>query len=318
LCRSFVTLCGVPAEEGICTKLPEIITMSDLTPELAQDVITACQSGAQEIAEALARCLDGSFTLSVGESILYASATDTQWQDGPGLAIGLKFGELGFAAFLPEKTDLLPTWYSNPDSTGESKLSTLAQELSMLLVPETMMADTFAAAQVERIGEALGRSNVAEDAMLVPLTLVSGDHTGQLTVIWPLAEPDALLSEATDSEEGSDPVEAPVEGSEKDEAKQGDTAQVEDFSQLPGYSRSLLQIQVPVSVRLASKKESIHEIIELSLGSMIKFSKACDQPLHLYVGEQEVATGEAVKIGDHFGFRLSQMLMPQEHFRQAQ
>lgn len=292
--------------------------MSDLTPELTQDVITACQAGAQEIAEALARCLDGSFTLSVGESIPYASATDTQWQDGPGLAIGLKFGELGFAAFLPEATDLLPTWYSNPDPTGESKLSTLAQELSMLLVPETMMADTFVAARVERIGEALGRGNVADDAMLVPLTLESGDHTGQLTVIWPLAEPDALLSEATESEGGSDPVEAPVESSEKDEAKQGATAQAEDFSHLPGYSRSLLQIQVPVSVRLASKKESIHEIIELSLGSMIKFSKACDQPLHLYVGEQEVATGEAVKIGDHFGFRLSQMLMPEEHFRQAQ
>lgn len=292
--------------------------MSDLTPELAQDVVTACQAGAQEIAEALSRCLDGPFTLSVGEPSPYASATDSQWQDGPGLAIGLKFGEFGVAAFLPESSGLLPTWYSNPDPTGQSKLSTLAQELSMLLVPETMMADTFAATRVKLLGEALGRSHVADDAVMVPLILKSGESTGQLTVLWPLTEPDALLSEAAEPDDSSNPAETPAESSEKVVAKQGNTTQVADFSQLPAYSRSLLQIQVPVCVRLASKKESIHEIIELSPGSIIKFQKACDQPLHLYVGDQEVATGEAVKIGDHFGFRLSQMLMPQEHFRQAQ
>jgi flagellar motor switch protein FliN/FliY len=97
-------------------------------------------------------------------------------------------------------------------------------------------------------------------------------------------------------------------------ARQDDTPRIDDFSQLPGYARSLLRIDVPVSVRLASKKESVQEIIELAPGSIIKFDKACDQPLHLYVGDQEVAAGEAVKIGDCFGFRLSQLLMPKEHF----
>jgi len=292
--------------------------MSALTPELAQDVITACQAGAQEIAEALTRCLDGQFTLSVGEPSPYASAEDTKWQNGPGLAIGLKFDQLGFAAFLPESSGLLPNWYSNPDPTGESKLSTLAQELSMLLVPETLMTDTFVAARVELFSEALKRGNVADDAVMVPLTVQSGENTEQLTLLWPLAEPDALFSEITKPEDSSDLAEAPAESSEKAVAKQGNTTQIEDFSQLPGYSRSLLRIKVPVSVRLASKKESIHEITELSPGSIIKFNKACDQPLHLYVGDQEVAMGEAVKIGDYFGFRLSQMLMPEEHFRQAQ
>jgi flagellar motor switch protein FliN/FliY len=127
-----------------------------------------------------------------------------------------------------------------------------------------------------------------------------------------------LTPEITPDVTGSTASSAPTGSSEKAAAKQGDMAQVEDFSQLPGYSRSLLQIQVPVSVRLASKKESILEIIELSPGTMIKFNKACDQPLHLYVGDQKIATGEAIKIGDHFGFRLSQMVMPQEHFCQAQ
>jgi flagellar motor switch/type III secretory pathway protein FliN len=296
--------------------------MSDLTPELAGDVITACQAGIEEIAAALCRCLDGQFTLTVGEPSPYRAATDSPGEDGPGLAIGLKFGPFGLAALLPESSGLLPDWYTQPDPTGESKLSTLAQELSMLLVPETLMADTFSAARVETLGTALQRSKVADDAILVPLNLESGEKSGQLRLVWPLTEPDALLSEParTDAQSSQTPTaEAPAinsvgPGSTGTEASQGGTQRVGDFSQLPGYSRSLLRIKVPVSVRLAAKKEVIKNIVELAPGTIIKFDKGCEQPLHLYVGEQEVAEGEAVKVGDHFGFRLSQMLMPKEHF----
>jgi len=131
------------------------------------------------------------------------------------------------------------------------------------------------------------------------------------------------LTQAAMPKSGSDQpstAENPAENSTKPDSmatdgKQGGPGRTEDFSQLPGYSRSLLRIPVPVSVRLASKKEAIKNIIELAPGAIIKFDKACDQPLRLYVGDQEVAEGEAVKVGDCFGFRLSQMLMPKEHFR---
>jgi flagellar motor switch/type III secretory pathway protein FliN len=87
-----------------------------------------------------------------------------------------------------------------------------------------------------------------------------------------------------------------------------------DFSQLPSYSRSLLKIRVPVSVHLAAKKELVQEVVELAPGSIIKFEKGCDELLHMVVGGQAVAEGEAVKIGDKFGFRVTAMLMPREHF----
>jgi flagellar motor switch/type III secretory pathway protein FliN len=117
------------------------------------------------------------------------------------------------------------------------------------------------------------------------------------------------------AEDPASPVEtSPTEAAVETESNPCEPSRKDRFAQLPGYSRSLLRIEVPVSVRLASKKESIQEIIELAPGSIIKFNKACEQPLHLYVGDQEVAEGEAVKVGDYFGFRLSQMLMPQEHF----
>jgi flagellar motor switch/type III secretory pathway protein FliN len=87
-----------------------------------------------------------------------------------------------------------------------------------------------------------------------------------------------------------------------------------DFSQLPSYSRSLLKIEVPLRVVLASRKETLKEIVELAPGTIIKFEKACDELLQMYVGDQPVAEGEAVKIGDKFGFRVLAMLMPEEHF----
>jgi flagellar motor switch protein FliN len=69
-----------------------------------------------------------------------------------------------------------------------------------------------------------------------------------------------------------------------------------------------------VSVHLATKKETVQEIVELVPGSIVKFEKGCDQLLQMVIGGQSVAEGEAVKIGDKFGFRVTSMLRPREHF----
>jgi flagellar motor switch protein FliN len=107
----------------------------------------------------------------------------------------------------------------------------------------------------------------------------------------------------TKSEHSDRPAEATSSG-----------ARARSFSELPSYSRSLLKITVPVSVVLANKRESVHDVVELAPGTIIKFAKSCDEPLHLFVGDQRVAEGEAVKVGDKFGFRVTEMTMPEEHF----
>ena len=289
--------------------------MSELTPELAADVVAACEAGAEEAAGALGRSLDGEFSMAVGEAGSYSADAAPAGFDGPGLAILMKFGDVGVTAFLPEASGLLPDWYAEPDPTGESKLSTLAQELSMLLVPETLMADDFQAVRVEDFGEALVAAKVAEDAALVPLELKAGENTGQLSLIWPLAEPAGLFpvpeEEPEEEVEAAPPVEARSPGHKV-------SVGADDFSQLPGYSRSLLRIELPVRVVLASKKEDLKHIVELAAGSIIKFDKACDEMLHLQVGDQHVALGEAVKVGDKFGFRVSSIVLPDEHFSKVQ
>jgi flagellar motor switch protein FliN/FliY len=84
---------------------------------------------------------------------------------------------------------------------------------------------------------------------------------------------------------------------------------------LPSYTRSLLHIEVPVVVTLAAKKQVIGQILELGPGSIIHFDKSCDEMLDLSVGEHRIAQGEAVKVGDKFGLRVTSLILPEERFK---
>jgi flagellar motor switch protein FliN len=83
---------------------------------------------------------------------------------------------------------------------------------------------------------------------------------------------------------------------------------------LPAYTRSLLQIRVPVLATLAENRLPLGRILELGPGSIIQFEKSCEEMLDMYVGEQRIATGEAVKIGDKFGLRITYIVLPEERF----
>jgi flagellar motor switch protein FliN/FliY len=85
-----------------------------------------------------------------------------------------------------------------------------------------------------------------------------------------------------------------------------------DLSHLPAQTRSLLRIRVPITVTLASQRRPIQEIMELGLGTLVKFEKTYDEPLELAVGELAVARGEVVKVGDKFGLRIRQLIRPQQ------
>src|SRR4051794_21646411 len=86
------------------------------------------------------------------------------------------------------------------------------------------------------------------------------------------------------------------------------------LTQLPAYARSLLRIQVPVVVTLATTRQPVSRVLDLAPGTILHFGKACDDPLTLSVGKCDVAVGETVKVGDKFGLRLTSMVMPSEKF----
>lgn len=293
--------------------------MSELTPEIAADVVAASQAGAEEASGALSRALDREFTMEVGESITFDPAAPPEGFGGPSLAVLMAFGGEGAVAMLAESTGLTPDWAPAPDPTGESKLATLAQELSMLLVPETLMADVFEARWVSDAGEALARGGLAEAAAAVPITLKSGDDEGVLWLVWPLSAPGEVLKGEEPAEEAAEapadePAAEPVAGA-SEPPPEPHLPRIFDFSQLPPYSKSLLKVQVPLMVTLASKKQTVQEIMTLGPGSILSFEKPCDAPIDISIGEQPIATGETVKVGEKFGVKISQMILPAEAFK---
>ncbi len=44
-------------------------------------------------------------------------------------------------------------------------------------------------------------------------------------------------------------------------------------------------------------------VFELALGSVIEFNRSCNEPLILTANGRPIGSGEAVKVGEHFGLR---------------
>lgn len=307
--------------------------MADLTPEISAEIVAAAQAGAEEVAGALSRALDAQMTLTVGEASPFDPAALPEGFDGAGLVILLRFGESALTAVLPDASGLAPSWCANPDETGQGKLGALARELSVLLVPETFTADSHRAAWVERISDALAAGEPAADAALVPLSLSAGEKQGALSVIWPFAAHDSILPDAAGGDTQQDNAtdrsadDSSSAGADASDSATGATAQSqtrqppgfgEGLRLLPNYTRSLLRIQVPVTVKLASKKQALSEILNLGPGSIVSFEKGCDELLDMEIGDVTIARGEAVKVGDKFGLRINSIVLPGERFHKVE
>lgn len=294
--------------------------MTELGPDISAAVEATCQAGVTEAAEGLERAFGQSLEVTVGQAGTLDRESLSEELSGPGLAIVLKVEEVAAVLVLAESSGLLPEWYAAPDATGESKLATLAQELGMILLPEEFMPGEFLAARVDNLGEALDRGAIQEQAAWLPLTLTAGEQSGTLHLIWPASLGDAIISsakadqspESADSQAAAPDASAPTVSPGSWQQNQHSFS--ENISQLPAYSRSLLKIKVPVVVTLASTKQPLSRILELGTGSIIQFEKSCDETLNLEVGDQCVAEGEAVKVGEKFGLRITAITMPEERF----
>jgi flagellar motor switch protein FliN/FliY len=69
----------------------------------------------------------------------------------------------------------------------------------------------------------------------------------------------------------------------------------------------ILRLQVPVIVKLAERKLAMAEVLRLGVGAIIEFSKASDEPLELLINNKPIGLGEAVKVGENFGLRITQV-----------
>jgi flagellar motor switch/type III secretory pathway protein FliN len=284
--------------------------MAEVTQQIVAAVVAACQSGAENAAAAIARAFDETVQIAPAQQGTMQAPTAPLALDGPGLIVLLKSSRETAAITIPAAHGIVPEWCAKPDATQTSKILTFAQELGMNLLPDTWLAHDFHAAWVENIAEALDRGEVPSSAVTIPLAVSREDKpAGNLGLIWPVKNPDGLFAVGSKSPTGNERI---GQSTRKETPTLALTS-----SDLPPYTKSLLRIKVPVVVTLAEKRQKLSRVIELGPGSIIQFEKSCEEMLELGVGNRPVALGEAVKVGDKFGLRITSIALPDERFNKV-
>ncbi len=110
-----------------------------------------------------------------------------------------------------------------------------------------------------------------------------------------LAQADSLAEEAR--EESPEPTQAAVPPSPAPRR----------FAAVSPEVARILKIHVPVIVQLASRRMGVSAARKLSLGTIIEFHKSVDDPLELLINNHLVGRGDAVKVGEHFGLRVTEI-----------
>jgi len=302
--------------------------MSDFDFSAVEQFLKAMTNGATEAAGAFSRTFDGAeISIAVGQTGAYDPASLPDAYKSPGLLLLPCFEGKAAAILIPKSTGLVPDWCDHPDPTGQSKLTTLAQEWGMSFFPDDFFPDDFHACVVPNLADAVtaGQPSNQPGSITLEIQKASGETVNALFV-WSLAAPMAALETAKKAE--------PAAGSDLENAlgpKQGGKSGFVPFGahelyssdlngkvtldDLPGFSKSLLKVRIPVAAVLAHGKKPIKMILELGVGSVIQFDKSFDALLDLEVGKIPVGTGEAVKVGDKFGLRVHGIQLPKERFR---
>lgn len=69
--------------------------------------------------------------------------------------------------------------------------------------------------------------------------------------------------------------------------------------------KQLLTLEVPVIVRVGTRKMALRDILALVPGSIIEIDKPADEELDLLINNRHVGFGVAVKVGENFGVEVT-------------
>ena len=123
-----------------------------------------------------------------------------------------------------------------------------------------------------------------------------------------MAEDDVQTTTEEANEETTDAAaatEAEVQAVEFSEQAQEGAGQ-------PGSIDRILDIQVPVTVRLGQTEMSIDAVLGIANGSVIELDRLASDPVDILVRGKLIARGEVVVVDENFGVRITSILEAEE------
>lgn len=70
---------------------------------------------------------------------------------------------------------------------------------------------------------------------------------------------------------------------------------------------AILALEIPLIVEIAGRRMPLAETVNLTHGAIIEFPKNADSELRVLINNKAVGAGHAVKVGENFGVRITQL-----------
>jgi len=69
--------------------------------------------------------------------------------------------------------------------------------------------------------------------------------------------------------------------------------------------KSILRLEVPVIVQIASRRMRVGEVAKLTPGAIVELPKLANDELDILISNRRIGSGTAVKVGENFGIRIT-------------
>ncbi len=79
--------------------------------------------------------------------------------------------------------------------------------------------------------------------------------------------------------------------------------------------KTILKLQVPVIVQIGSRSLPIDDVLALGPGAIVELQKNSEENLELLVNNKAIGSGQAVKVGENFGIRITSIGSAEQRVR---
>lgn len=281
--------------------------MAELTDELIDQIFEGCRSNIADLTQSLSTNLSGEFQLEPGEETKGSEEILGKVSEHPGIVVTLKYDGFGILCLIPEDLPI-PDWYKSPNDSQASQLQTLPMEWSVGMVPMELEAVEEKTITCENLKAHLEACQPTETARMLELsaTVAGGETTATIHLVMPVTNP--ITEQAADESAAAGDVRS--EGEADQAGSQAATTPEPEPAPLdPALAKRVARVnKVPVNVivRIAERKLELEQLRRIAPGALLMFDKPYDSLLDVYVDNRLYCRGEAVKIGETFGVKISE------------
>jgi len=81
---------------------------------------------------------------------------------------------------------------------------------------------------------------------------------------------------------------------------------------MPTNLQTILKLNVPLVVRIGEHRLALENVLALGPGAILELDKSAEEDIDLLINNIPVGKGTAMKVGENFGVRITEIGTPQQ------